>query len=926
MADNDAKNSGKKSSSTHDKEMRLKNRKPYMQNRELSWLEFNKRVLDQGADPNVPLLERLQFVSIFSSNLQEFFMVRVGSITDLSLLKQEVIDTKSQMTPSEQLDAIYARCHELYPIQEEIYAQLETELSKAGVSRLQFGDLNEEQVEYLRDWMNMNVLPFLTPQIINARHPFPHLESGGIYLIVRLTEMNTKSKKEMTAEERHLEKEERKRLKNLGAEGVMLGIIPLPKQAPRVIPVPGEGFQYILLEDAMEALVGQVFSMYNVKHTNIICVTRNADLDATEGADGHDDDYREYMKKILKKRSRLAPVRLESKRKLSETVAGFLLPRLELKEYQTYITSVPFNMGSYAFSLPSMVEEDTRKRLTSVPFVPAWPAEINHKERIIDQVQKRDLLISYPYESMDPFVQLLREAAADPEVVSIRITLYRLASRSQLAEALISACDAGKEVTALFELRARFDESNNIRWSQLFEEAGCNVIYGFHDYKVHSKICSIVRHTAEGYQCITQLGTGNYNEKTARLYTDFCYITANKEIGKDATTFFRNMGMESTSRDYDTIIVAPLQIKQTICSKIDEQIALAKEGKPCGLFFKTNSITDREIIEKLAEASQAKVPTTLLVRGISCIIPGLEGYTDNIRVVSIVGRLLEHSRIYGFGQHSDMELYLSSADLMTRNMDKRIEVAWPVRDEASRAKVLDYIDTCLADTAKLRELKPDCTFTDLGELASEKDRAKGKLFNAQEDLIRRARKASDAALKQALTEESGFDKLKMQAHNERQKSAQKRAATSDIEDIFREALQHEMPKADDEALRPFLRAASKTAAKVTAEMNTKLEAAQVETTEAQVQAAKAKKAVAQALKQAEQAQEEAAQAQEEAAQAQEEATQAQEEAAQAQAKFEKAQAEFKEVKAAPAPAPSAAPAPSSQPTKKKGFFSRLFGK
>ena len=795
---------------------RMAMRKPYMQNRELSWLEFNKRVLDQGADETVPLLERLQFVSIFSSNLQEFFMVRVGSLTDLSLLKKDILDTKSMMTPAEQIEAIHERCHELVPLQEQIYLDLSEKLTQAGVRRWYYDELDDERKQYVSDWLRMHVMPFLQPQIINARHPFPHLESGSIYIIVRLVDTPTKKKSEMTDEERKQEKDERKRLKNLGAEGVTLGIIPLPKQANRLILLPGEGFNCLLLEDALESVVAEVFSMYTVKHTNIICVTRNADLDATEGADEREEDYREHMKKILKKRGRLAPVRLESRRKLSSTVSEFLLSRLNLQEHQTYVTAVPMDLG-FVFALPGMVDEKTREALTSKPFAPAWPADVKHNQRMIDQVQDHELLLSYPYESMDPFVQLLREAAADPDVISIKITLYRLASQSHLAEALIAAADAGKEVTALFELRARFDESNNIRWSQRFEEAGCNVIYGFHDYKVHSKICSIVRRTPQGVQYITQLGTGNYNEKTARLYTDFSFITTNPDVGYDATVFFQNMGMESASRAYQTIRVAPLQIKQEVCERIDKQIDLAKQGMPCGLFFKTNSITDKDVIEKLVEASQAGVPITLLVRGISCLVPGVEGYTDNIRVVSIVGRLLEHSRIYGFGSHDNMQVFLSSADLMTRNMDKRVEIAWPLLNQEIRAKAMHYIDTCLADTAKLRELRSDGTFTNLGELATPEDREAGVFFNAQETLIAEAKAASDAALEEELSEKSAFDKLSMRARADRRAAARERAAVADLEEIFREALQHNMPSADDEALKPFIRAAAKTFAEVAVE-------------------------------------------------------------------------------------------------------------
>lgn len=815
MAKKSDQDDSKKDTQAEARESRMAARKPYMQNRELSWLEFNKRVLDQGADPSVPLLEQFQFVSIFWSNLQEFFMVRVGSLTDLALLKKEIIDSKSNMTPMEQLEAIYQRCHELYPVQEQIYNDVETKLSAAGVRRWRYEELDDEQVQYVHDWLRVNVLPFLQPQIINARHPFSHLESGALYIIVRLIDMPIKKKSDMTDEEKRLEKEEHKRLKNLGAEGVTLGIIPLPRQAARLIMLPGEGFNYILLEDALENAAAEVFSMYNVKHSNIICITRNADLDATEGADEREEDYREHMKKILRRRSRLAPVRLESRRKLSATVGEFLMTRLDLQEHQTFVTSVPLDLG-YAFALPGMVGDATREALTSTPFAPAWPADVKRNQSMIEQVQERELLFSYPYDSMDPFVQLLREAAVDPNVVSIKITLYRLASQSHLAEALITAAEAGKDVTALFELRARFDESNNIRWSQRFEEAGCNVIYGFHDYKVHSKICSITRSTSNGVQYITQLGTGNYNEKTAKLYTDFCFITTNSDIGHDAMVFFQNMGMESLSRAYQVLRVAPLQIKQEILQRIDEQIERARQGLPSGLFFKTNSITDKEIIEKLTEASQAGVPTTLLVRGISCLLPGVEGYTDNIRVVSIVGRLLEHSRIYGFGTHDDMQLFLSSADLMTRNMDKRVEIAWPVLSEDIRAKVIHHIDTCLSDTAKLRELRADGTYTELGELATPEQIESGILFNAQEALIAEAKRLSDEALERELSEKSAFEKLSMKAKADRLAAAKERAAITDLEEIFREALQHEMPSADDEALKPFIKAVARTFAEVSA--------------------------------------------------------------------------------------------------------------
>ena len=718
-----------------------------MQNRELSWLTFNERVLDQGADETVPLLERLNFISIFWSNLQEFFMVRVGSLTDLSLLKKQVLDSKTGMTPAEQLSAIHKRCHELYPVQEQTYAEVRQALAAHGVRHLRPADLNDEQRAFLADYTAANIMPFLSPQIINSRHPFPHLENGSLYVIVRLNEEvgPKKSKKKDKAKDGKTVKAAKvhpsaEESENLGAEGVTVGILPMPRQCARVIKLPGEGFQFILLEHAVEMTAAQVFSMYTVKHTNVLCVTRNADLDATENTDESDEDYREHMKRILKKRGRLAPVRLESERPLSSVLQELLLDRLNLKPHQTYVTSVPLDM-SWTWGLGSNLPEQERMALSNPPFTPQWPACLDRNRSIIEQVCEREVLLSYPYESMDAFVQLLREAAADPTVISIKITLYRLARQSHLAEALIAAAESGKQVTALFELRARFDESNNIEWSQRFEEAGCNVIYGFRDYKVHSKICCITRQTENGLQYITQLGTGNYNEKTAKLYTDLSFITADETIGRDATEFFRNMQLENASDNYDILSVAPLQIKPGIIANIDEQIVLAREGKPCGLFFKTNSVTDKDIIVKIAEASQAGVPVTLLVRGISCLVPGVPGYTDNVRVVSIVGRLLEHSRIYGFGPRENIKIYLSSADLMTRNMEKRVEIAWPILDEGLRNQVLDYIATCLRDTAKLRELKADGTYTKLGELAKP-DEPK---FESQDFLIKEAQRARAAA-------------------------------------------------------------------------------------------------------------------------------------------------------------------------------------
>lgn len=717
--------------------------RPFMQNRELSWLIFNQRVLDQGTDETVPLLDRLKFVSIFSSNLAEFFMVRVGSLTDLSFVKRRIIDTKSNMTPSEQLDAIYERCHELYPIREEIYFHIREQLKHHGLINITGEDLTPKQDAFLRDHLDCNVMPFLSPQIINARHPFPHLENGALYVVVRLDETRNPDGKKIPKDDK-----DTKRPKNLGADGATLGIIPMPQQCKRVIKLPGEGFTFILIEHALKLIAPDIFSMYTVKHTNIICVTRNADLDANDDPDELDEDYREHMKRILKKRTRLAPVRLESERELSRTVSDFLLHRLNLKPHQVFVTKTPLDM-TYCSELASYIDKGVSEPFLSTPFEPQWPLTIDRNRSLIEQVSTRSFLLFYPYDSMNPFIQLLREAASDPDVISIKITLYRLASQSHLAEALIAAAEAGKDVTALFELRARFDENNNIMWSQRFEQAGAKVIYGFKNHKVHSKICCITRQTEHGIQSITQLGTGNYNEKTARLYTDLCYITTDEAFGRDGAEFFRNMGLENISANYETLWVAPLLIKQRILAGIDREIELSRAGEPSGLFFKTNSVTDKDIIEKLAEASQAGVPVTLFVRGISCILPGIEGFTENVRVVSIIGRLLEHSRIYGFGSRESMSLFLSSADLMTRNMEKRVEIAWPVRDEELRSQLLDYIDISMRDTAKLRELLPDKSYTPLWYFAKVDEEGNPELFDSQEYLIRMAQERYEISVIEA---------------------------------------------------------------------------------------------------------------------------------------------------------------------------------
>ncbi|MCQ2752293.1 MAG: polyphosphate kinase 1 [Coriobacteriales bacterium] len=680
----------------------------YMQNRELSWLDFDLRVLDQAADKNIPLLERLNFISIFASNLQEFFMVRVGRLTDLSLIKKDIIDKRSNMTPKQQLDAIYHKCKGLYTTQENIFKDLLKALKNNHIEQLSPSQLSEQNQNYLKQYMSDNVIPFLSPQIINAQHPFPHLNSGSIYVVVRLFENQVSNSNN--------------KLKNtISANNTVLGLIPMPSQASRIIPIPSKNskeFRFVLLEDAIEFVARDVFSMYKVKHTNIICVTRNFDLDVNEGVDESDEDYRGFMKKILKKRTRLTPVRLECKKPLSLKVQEILLAKLNLKENQVFSTSVPLDL-SYTYSIKNYIDKSTVEELSYSHFEPQWPLSVDKNKSMMSQLRTKDILLHYPYESIDPFVNLLKEASTDPDVVSIKITLYRLASQSKIAESLIAAAENGINVTALFELRARFDENNNILWSQRFEDAGVNVIYGFKHYKVHSKLCCITRKTRAGIEYFTQCGTGNYNEKTCRLYTDFAYMTSRKEFGLDADVFFKNMALETVSDQYKTIIVAPLQIKQLILNKIQAQIDIAKAGGKGQVFFKTNAVTDIDIIKAIEKASNAGVKVNIISRGISCLVPGVNGHTKNLKVGSVVGRLLEHHRIYSFGCGDQAEVYLSSADLMTRNMDKRVEVAWPLLDINSKRRVLDYISLVLKDNVKLRYLKNNHTYTELGELKKE---------------------------------------------------------------------------------------------------------------------------------------------------------------------------------------------------------------
>ena len=663
----------------------------FTQNREISWLKFNERVLDEASDPLVPIYERLKFISIFTSNLDEFFMIRVGSLYDLSLLKETHLDNKCGLTPQEQLDEIFLQIPPLYRKRNKIFQSVEKELRAYDIYNLNIKELETKEKKYIAEYFREYISPVLSPQIMDSHHPFPHLVNKSLNIAVRLR----------------------------GNRENLYGIIPVPRSVPRVIFLPGSTLRYVLAEKVIAEYAEAVFDMYEVIEKTVLSVTRNADINPDDEAYDVEEDYRYHMRKILKKRSRLAPVRLETRNAISEEFSEYLCAKLKITRQQVLKSSTPLDM-SYVFSLSEKFSAAVRNSITYEPFTPQPLPGLTQKDSMIRQILKKDILLSYPYEKMKPFLDLLREASTDPNVISIKITIYRLAGQSKLVEHLITAAENNKDVTVLMELRARFDEQNNIDWSERLEEAGCRVIYGFDGFKVHSKICLITRRDKGRIQYITQIGTGNYNEKTAKLYTDFSLMTADLEIGEDANSYFKNMAISNLDGQYEHLLVAPNGLKSGIMKLIGEETKKAATGGKGNIFMKMNSLTDREIIDKLSEASRAGVHVSLVIRGICCLLPGIEGKTEHISVTSIVGRFLEHSRIYCFGSGAEMKLYISSADMMTRNTQRRVEIACPVFDRACRLKVLEYIDTLLRDNVKARRLNRDGTYTPVNSSGGER--------------------------------------------------------------------------------------------------------------------------------------------------------------------------------------------------------------
>ena len=642
-------------------------------NRELSWLKFNERVLEEAENPEVPLCERMTFVSIYQSNLDEFFRVRVGSLQDQMLISTEIRENKTKMTSAEQIRAIIKEVKKLNQRKDKAYEKLMKKIEEYGITLINHASAKSEEKKFLEKYFMKEIMPLSSPTIVGKRQPFPFLKNGEIYAVVVL---ETRNKKER------------------------IGIIPCSNNMlTRMVELPGGKGRYMLIEDLILHYIGKVFKGYKVKGKSLLKVVRNADIDADAAYD-EDLDYREFMEDLMKQRKKLSPVRIDLSREMDETVVDALCRYLDVTPDRVFRSEAPLDV-SFVFQLQDLLRRNTE--LFYEKRVPQKSTEFKDGQSILQQITQEDKLLSYPYDSIRPFLKMLTEAAEDDSVISIKMTLYRLAKQSKVIEALCEAAENGKEVVVLVELRARFDEENNIRWSRMLEEAGCQIIYGLEHYKVHSKLCLITRRGENGIQYITQIGTGNYNEKTARLYTDLSLMTANEQIGMDAARVFQALAKGEVVEDMEHLLVAPKCLQSKVIEKIEEQIKKQKNGETAYIGLKMNSLTDKKIMDKLVEASQAGVKIDMIIRGICCLIPGVQGYTENISVRSIVGRFLEHSRIYIFGNGEEAQYYIGSADFMTRNTVKRVEVAAPVYSERLKKCLQDLFDLMLSDNKKARK-------------------------------------------------------------------------------------------------------------------------------------------------------------------------------------------------------------------------------
>ncbi len=663
---------------------------PYMMNRELSWLRFNERVLNEAGNPAVPLAERLTFVSIYQSNLDEFYRVRVGTLMDQMESKEVVRENKTNMTSEEQVKAILQETRDLDQKKAVIYEQLMGELEPKGIRLINFNKLSAEEGKLLETYFDNEIAPYLSANIVSKQQPFPFLKNKDIYAVALL---ETKGGKTRTA------------------------IIPCSNNVfRRLIDIPTRKGTFMLSEELILHFLPKMFKNYIVKEKSLIRVTRNADID-TETIYDEDLDYRDAMENLIKQRKRMSPVRMEISRELNKKLTSSLCKEIKVDKDHVFLSRVPldlsfvFALQGYLRSLEQNGTADT-KSLFYQRRAPRMTPQLDSKAPLIPQVMKKDVLLSYPFESIKPFISLLDEAAKYESVVSIKMTLYRLADKSQIVDALVEAAENGKEVVVLVELRARFDEESNIEYSRILEEAGCRVIYGLNGFKVHSKLCLISRKTEDGVSYVTQIGTGNYNEKTSALYTDLSLITGNQSIGKEAAEVFAALLKGETVEKTDLLLVAPKCLQNRVLEMIDEEIAHAKQGEESYIGIKINSLTDKAIITKLVEASQAGVKIEMIVRGICCLIPGIEGYTENIKVVSIVGRFLEHSRIYRFGTKEREKVYLASADFMTRNTIRRVEVAAPVLDDTLKERLDWMFETMMKDNEKGKCLNASGKYVD----------------------------------------------------------------------------------------------------------------------------------------------------------------------------------------------------------------------
>ena len=676
----------------------------FTQNRELSWLQFDQRVLEEANDKSVPLLERLRFFSIFDTNLEEFFMVRVGSLTDFKNLKKKPVDNKSGMTSDEQIDAILKECIDLYRKKDQVYNQLVDDLKVNGINLLKVSELSEKDKKYVEYYFNTKIEPILNFQIVDRVHPFPRLPNLALSVLFSLRKHNDKVSDRV-------------------------GLIQVPDRIKRYLKINDTTFVFI--EDIIKEYGYQVFEGYKVENKYIISLTRNTDISYDDDDFDIDQDFRSYMKTQLKKRKRLHPVRLEVDQDLSEESIEFLKAQFDLDKKNIFLTKSLMQPG-FLFSLVEDLPDNIINNHTYDKFSPLDSAMVDPNEKMIDQIEKKDIILSFPYESMDPVIRLLEEAAEDDSVVSIKITLYRIAEDSKIAKALIKASENGKDVTVLMELRARFDEDNNLFWSTKLEDAGCKILFGFDNYKTHSKVCLITKvDENENVEYITQVATGNYNEKTAKLYTDFSFMTASGPIGQDAKELFDNIQLGNLEGEYDNLLVSPKSMPEGLDRLIDEQIERQKQSHDGYIRIKVNSVSDRKLIDKLSEASNAGVHIDMLVRGICCILPSIPNRTENVNIYQIVGRFLEHSRVYQFGRDLDAKLYISSADFMTRNIRNRMEVAVPIYDDEVKKRILAYLDLMFSDDVKIRKLLANSQYTKVQNVNN---------IDAQDTLIERAKK------------------------------------------------------------------------------------------------------------------------------------------------------------------------------------------